>query len=87
MQGIVRRADGKLMLALPEAFMERHGLIEGAVFKIEPKAGGLMLSVPGAHPPRPRYTLAELLRQIPEGEPLPIDREWEQAPPQGREQL
>jgi len=36
--------------------------------------------------PRPKYTLAELLAQMPPGE-MPIDVEWDRAPPVGREIL
>lgn len=34
---------------------------------------------------KPRYSLAEIILQMPEG--LPIDREWDEAPPVGREIL
>lgn len=35
--------------------------------------------------PKPKYSLAEIILQMPEG--LPIDREWDEAPPVGREIL
>lgn len=80
--------DGELVFKLPDAFVRRHQLAEGAVVEVDlDDTGRLAVSVLGAKHDRPRYTLNELLEQIPPGEELPIDREWEQAPPVGREQL
>lgn len=66
-------------MTVPKAIVEQNGLREGS--KVELHLAGRRLTVEALR--RPRYTLAGLLAEMPEG--LPRFEGWDMMPPVGRE--
>ena len=80
----LRKVGGSVMLAVPPALLERLRLSAGSKVSVAVDDGRLVVQ-PN---PRPRYTLAELLKASDYGEPeAAADREWIDAPAAGREPL
>lgn len=77
----LRRAGGSLVMTVPKAFIEQNGLTEGS--KVELLMTGRTLRVEA--PARPRYKLADLLAEMPEG--MPRVEGWDEMPDVGREKI
>lgn len=78
----LRTLGGSLVLAIPPSFLEALQLKAGA--KVEIALAGDCLTL---KPARKRYTLAELLDGMEEGDTLPTDATFENAQPVGNEVL
>lgn len=76
----LRTLGGSVVLAIPPGFLESLHLQAGS--KVEIDLAGDILTL---KPARKRYTLAELLEGMEEGDTLPIDHDFENAPPVGNE--
>ncbi|HEX7455815.1 MAG TPA: hypothetical protein VF296_07220 [Gallionella sp.] len=70
---------GSIALTIPRILLNSIGLTNGAQVTIETDGKHLVIS-----PARPKYTLSELLAGMKEGD-LPMDKEWENSAPAGRE--
>ncbi len=68
-------------MTVPKTFIEQNGLTDGS--KVELQLQGKKMTV--AAPERPRYKLAELMAEMPDG--LPQLEAWENMPAVGLEQL
>jgi len=80
---ILRKVGGSVMLKLPPGVLQALGLSVGSEVGLSVDDGRLVVQ---ARPARKKYTLAELLAQCDYSDaPTDEDREWDQAPPQGRE--
>jgi antitoxin ChpS len=80
----LRKVGGSVMLSVPPAILELLHLKPGAKVRVAVDGGRLVIDTP----PRPRYSLDELLAQCDAGaEPAVEDREWLDAKPVGRELL
>jgi len=80
----LRRVGGSVMLAVPPALLDVLHLAAGAKVGLAVNDGHLVVEPV----PRPRYTLAELLAEAEATGmyPLPAqEREWIDAPAEGRE--
>lgn len=75
----LRKAGGSLVMTVPKAFIEQNGLTEGS--QVELHLQGKKMSVEA--PSRPRYKLADLMAEMPEG--LPRAEGWEEMPAIGLE--
>lgn len=75
----LRKAGGSLVMTVPKAFIEQNGLAEGS--QVELHLQGKKMTVEA--PTRPRYKLAELMAEMPEG--LPRVEGWDEMPAVGRE--
>ena len=81
----LRKVGGSVMLAVPSALLDMLGLSVGSEVGLSVEEGQLVLR---ARPLRKKYTLAELLAECDYSDaPTAEDREWDQAPPRGRELL
>jgi antitoxin component of MazEF toxin-antitoxin module len=81
MQVMIAKWGNSLGLRLPRALADRLGLTPGQA--VEVRAEGNCLVVEAA---RPHYTLDELLAQCDPRAPFgKADRDWDRAPPVGRE--
>ena len=78
----LRTLGGSIVLAIPPSLLESLQLKAGSTVDIRLENNYLTLK-----PARKRYTLDELLVGLTEGDTLPIDREFENAPPLGSEVL
>lgn len=78
----MRKVGGSVMLAVPPAFLEQLDIHVGSTVGVVIDDGRLVIEPT----PRPRYTLAELLAasDYSQSQP-PLEREWVDAPPAGRE--
>ena len=76
----LRRAGGSLVMTVPKAFIEQNGLLDGS--QVDLHLTGNMMTV--AAPMRPRYTLAALMAEMPNG--LPRVDGWDAMPAVGLEQ-
>lgn len=85
-RSILRKVGGSVMLAVPPGLLDTLGLSAGSEVGLSIDEGRLVVQ---ARPKREKkYTLAELLAQCDYSDaPSDEDREWDQAPPQGRELL
>lgn len=80
----LRKVGGSVMLAVPPAMLDSLELEAGAQVGLIADNGRLVVE----KPPRPRYTLAELLAASDYDAPRdPDEREWIDAPAVGREPL
>lgn len=77
----LRRAGGSLVMTVPKAFIEQNGLSEGS--QVELHLLGKKMTVEA--PTRPRYKLADLIAEMPQG--LPRVEGWEDMPPVGLEKI
>lgn len=75
----LRKAGGSLVMTVPKAFIEQNGLTEGS--QVELHLQGKKMSIEA--PSRPRYKLADLMAEMPEG--LPRAEGWEEMPAVGLE--
>lgn len=75
----LRKAGGSLVMTVPRAFIEQNGLSEGS--QVELHLVGRKMTVEA--PIRPRYKLADLMAEMPQG--LPRAEGWEDMPPVGLE--
>lgn len=75
----LRKAGGSLVMTVPKAFIEQNGLSEGS--QVELHLLGKKMTVEA--PIRPRYKLADLMAEMPQG--LPRAEGWEDMPPVGLE--
>lgn len=75
----LRKAGGSLVMTVPKAFIEQNGLSEGS--QVELHLVGKKMTVEA--PTRPRYKLADLMAEMPQG--LPRAEGWEDMPPVGLE--
>lgn len=78
----LRTLGGSVVLAIPPSFLESLRLTVGSKVEIDLSGDCLTLK-----PARKRYTLAELMEGIEDGDTLPIDHAFENAPPIGNEVL
>jgi antitoxin ChpS len=76
----LRRAGGSLVMTVPKVFIEQNGLLDGS--QVELHLTGNTMTV--AAPLRPRYTLAALMAEMPDG--LPRVDGWDDMPAVGLEQ-
>ena len=79
MRQTLRKAGGSLVMTVPKAFVEQNGLSEGS--RVELHLLGKKMTVEA--PSRPRYKLADLMAEMPEG--LPLVEGWDEMPAVGLE--
>ncbi|EPG7968160.1 TPA: AbrB/MazE/SpoVT family DNA-binding domain-containing protein [Escherichia coli] len=77
----LRKAGGSLVMTVPKVFIEQNGLGEGS--QVELHLMGKKMTVEA--PTRPRYKLAELMAEMPEG--LPRIEGWDDMEPVGLEKF
>lgn len=70
----LRKAGGSLVMTVPKAFTDHNGLSEGS--QVELHLLGRKMTVEA--PARPRYKLADLIAEMPDG--LPRVEGWEDMP-------
>ncbi len=75
----LRKAGGSLVMTVPKSFIEQNGLSEGS--QVELHLHGKKMTVEA--PARPRYKLADLMAEMPEG--LPRVEGWDEMSPVGLE--
>ncbi|GBG14289.1 antitoxin ChpS [Novimethylophilus kurashikiensis] len=75
----LRKAGGSLVMTVPKAFIDQNALSEGS--QVELHLQGKKLTVEA--PTRPRYKLADLMAEMPQG--LPRIDGWEDMPSVGLE--
>ncbi len=75
----LRKAGGSLVMTVPKAFIDQNGLGEGS--QVELHLLGNKMTVEA--PTRPRYKLADLMAEMPEG--LPRVKGWDEMPSVGLE--
>ena len=75
----LRRAGGSLVMTVPKAFVEQNGLEEGSQVVLHLQ--GETLTIQATR--RPRYKLADLMAEMPEG--LPRAEGWDELPDAGLE--
>lgn len=79
MHQTLRKAGGSLVMTVPKAFIDQNGLSEGS--QVELHLMGKKMTIEA--PTRPRYKLADLMAQMPEG--LPRAEYWDDIPSVGLE--
>ena len=77
----LRRAGGSLVMTVPKAFVEQNGLSDGS--QVELQLSGKKMTVEA--PVRPRYRLADLMAEMPQG--LPRAEGWDEMPSVGLESV
>lgn len=75
----LRRAGGSLVMTVPKAFIEQNDLTDGS--QVELHLAGKKMTVEALS--RPRYKLADLMAEMPEG--LPRVEGWDEMPSVGLE--
>ncbi|MEY4908594.1 MAG: hypothetical protein RL260_2312 [Pseudomonadota bacterium] len=75
----LRSIGGSVVVTLPRQLVRSLGIDAGTVVNVEMSGGALVLT-----PARPRYRLADLLKDMQPGD-MPTDADMEAAPPVGRE--
>ena len=75
----LRKAGGSLVMTVPKAFIDQNGLGEGS--QVELYLLGKRMTVEA--PTRPRYKLADLMTEMPEG--LPRVEGWDELASVGLE--
>ena len=75
----LRKAGGSLVMTVPKAFIEQNGLSEGSQVELHLLGGKMTVEAPS----RPRYKLADLMAEMPEG--LPLVEGWDEMPAVGLE--
>ncbi|MDI3260287.1 MAG: AbrB/MazE/SpoVT family DNA-binding domain-containing protein [Sinobacteraceae bacterium] len=81
MQQTLRRAGGSLVMTVPKAFVEQNALTEGSHVELHLQGKKMTVEAPS----RPRYRLADLLAEMPDG--LPRVEGWDEMPAVGKEIL
>lgn len=80
----LRTVGGSVMMSIPKPLLEGLGLAANAKVALRIEDGRLVVEPR----PRPRYSLAELVAQCdPAAPPSAEARDWDEAPPVGREVL
>lgn len=77
----LRKAGGSLVMTVPKVFIDQNGLGEGS--QVELHLMGKKMTVEA--PTRPRYKLADLMAEMPEG--LPRIKGWDDMDPVGLEKF
>lgn len=77
----LRRSGGSLIMTIPTTFVEQNHLSAGD--SVDVNIDGARMTVEPKRRTRKRYTLEQLLAEMPEG--LPRLPEWENMPPVGKE--
>ena len=75
----LHKSSGSLVVIVPKTFIDQNGLAEGSLVKLH--LLGKMMIVEA--PTRPRYSLADLMTEMPEG--LPRVEGWDELLPIGLE--
>lgn len=75
----LRKAGGSLVMTIPKAFTDQNGLNDGS--QVELRLEGNKLTVEATA--RPRYKLADLMAEMPQG--LPLVEGWDEMPLVGLE--
>lgn len=75
----LRKAGGSLVMTVPKAFIDQNSLSEGS--QVELHLLGKKMTVEA--PSRPRYKLADLMAEMPDG--LPRVEGWDDMPSAGLE--
>ena len=75
----LRRAGGSLVMTVPSAFVEQNALFNGS--QVELHLAGETMTIRA--PTKPRYKLADLMAEMPDG--LPRVEGWEEMPTVGLE--
>jgi antitoxin ChpS len=75
----LRKAGGSLVMTVPKAFIDQNGLSESSQVKLHLLGKTMTVEAPT----RPRYKLADLMAEMPEG--LPRAEGWDEMPPVGLE--
>lgn len=75
----LRKAGGSLVMTVPKSFIEQNGLSEGS--QVELHLHGKKMTIEA--PTRPRYKLADLMAEMPEG--LPRVEGWDEMSAVGLE--
>ncbi len=75
----LRRAGGSLVMTVPKSFIEQNHLFDGS--QVELHLSGKTMTVKA--PAKPRYKLADLLAEMPDG--LPRVGGWDNMPAVGLE--
>ena len=75
----LRRAGGSLVMTMPKAFLAQNGLDEGSQVELQLLGNKMTVEAPA----RPRYKLADLMAEMPEG--LPRVEGWDDMPSVGLE--
>jgi antitoxin ChpS len=75
----LRKAGGSLVMTVPKAFIDQNDLMEGS--QVELRLSGKKMTVETRA--RPRYKLADLMAEMPEG--LPRAAGWDEMPAVGLE--
>ncbi len=75
----LRKAGGSLVITVPKAFIDQNGLGDGS--QVELHLFGKKMTVEA--PTRPRYKLADLMAEMPQG--LPRVEGWDELPSVGLE--
>ena len=76
----LRKAGGSLVMTVPKSFIDQNRLCEGS--QVELQLLGKKMTVEA--PTRPRYKLADLMAEMPQG--LPRVEGWDDLPSVGLEQ-
>lgn len=75
----LRKAGGSLVMTIPKAFTDQNGLNEGSQVELQLTGKKLTVEVPA----RPRYKLADLMAEMPQG--LPLVEGWDEMTSVGLE--
>ncbi|MBC7501555.1 MAG: AbrB/MazE/SpoVT family DNA-binding domain-containing protein [Herminiimonas sp.] len=76
----LRRSGGSLVMTVPKSYIEQNGLQEGSQVELSLEGARMTVNAPR----KPRYTLAELISEMPAGK-LPTVEGWNTMQPVGRE--
>lgn len=80
-KAVLRSIGGSVMVAVPKPFLAEANLGPGSEVTVSIENGSIMLAPSG-----PRYTLRELLARCDfRKKPSRAEREWQGAPPAGKE--
>lgn len=79
MRQTLRKAGGSLVMTVPKAFIDQNGLGDGSQLELHLLGKRMTIEAPT----RPRYKLAELMAEMPEG--LPRVEGWEEMTTVGLE--
>lgn len=79
MQQTLRKAGGSLVMTIPKAFIDQNGLGEGSQVELQLQGKKMTIEAPS----RPRYKLADLIAEMPDG--LPRVDGWDEMPSVGLE--
>lgn len=75
----LRKAGGSLVMTVPKAFIDQNGLSEGSQVALHLLGKRMTIEAPT----RPRYKLADLMTEMPQG--LPRVEGWDAMPTVGLE--